>query len=513
MIITKRTTMILLLVSYIFIYVAAINAAAADDEISYILTAENTTFRLTPQQPLHFNKKSKDNNEIEESAQTKTNNNNNATTLKINQSITYQEIEGFGGAFTDSSTHVFDSMPSNLQDQLVEMYFGETGLKYNMGRLTIGSCDFSMEYYNYDDVKGDVNLTNFNISHDEEHIIPFIQRAIKAANVSIKFVASPWSAPAWMKKNNHMNCDLGPWTCVLKDDATIQQAWAQYFSKYIDSYKKNNINIWGITIQNEPEAQTGNIVYEGMHFTPDTEKAFLINHLGPVMESNHPDVNVLIYDHNKDHIVEWAQTILGDPKSAKYVWGTAFHWYTGPYFENLAKTHELFPKFKLLSTESTSARQKTGTYNVPEWKKGEHYGMEIIGDLNNWSVGFIDWNLLLDKFGAPSHADPTGGLCEKLVKCGSDSMVIYQDGKLYPQIFYYYMGHVSKYVPGGSVRIGLHASNENAVIATAMKTPDGKTVVIAMNPFDGPLDVTLEDPSHGVATTTLLPHSIATFVY
>ena len=175
-----------------------------------------------------------------------------------------------------------------------------------------------------------------------------------------------------MKKNGHMNCDLGPWTCVLKDDADIQQAWAKYFSKYLDAYKRNKINIWGVTIQNEPEAQTGNLVYEGMHFTPSTEKAFLINHLGPVMQADHPDVNVLIYDHNKDHIVEWAQTILGDPKSAKYVWGTAFHWYTGPYFENLAKTHELFPKFKLLSTEATSAKQKPGTYDVPEYHKGAY---------------------------------------------------------------------------------------------------------------------------------------------
>ena len=117
-----------------------------------------------------------------------------------------------------------------------------------------------------------------------------------------------------MKKNGHMNCDLGPWTCVLKDDADIQQAWAKYFSKYLDAYKRNKINIWGVTIQNEPEAQTGNLVYEGMHFTPSTEKAFLIDHLGPVMKADHPDVNVLIYDHNKDHIVEWAQTILGDPR-------------------------------------------------------------------------------------------------------------------------------------------------------------------------------------------------------
>ena len=124
----------------------------------------------------------------------------NATSLLVNRSQTFQEIEGFGGAFTDSASHVFDSMPAVLQEQLIKMYFGPTGLQYNMGRLTIGSCDFSLEYYNYDDTKGDTNLTHFNISHDEAKIIPFVQRAIEAANTSLHLVASPWSAPAWMKK-------------------------------------------------------------------------------------------------------------------------------------------------------------------------------------------------------------------------------------------------------------------------------------------------------------------------
>ena len=472
-------------------------------QILFTLTAENTSDRLTPQTPLQFTTTSIGNDEQ---------NSSNKTTLTINQTQSFQTIEGFGGAFTDSAAHVFSTMPTSVQDELIEMYFGSSGLQYSMGRLTIGSCDCSLSYYNYDDTTNDVNLTHFNISHDEEKIIPFIQRALKAANKSIKLVASPWSAPAWMKKNNHMNCDLGPWTCVLKDSGAIKQAWAEYFSKYITAYKAHNVDIWGITIQNEPEAMTGNIVYEGMHYTPGTEKAFLVDHLGPVMKAQHPDVNILIYDHNKDHIVTWAKTILGDKASAQYVWGTAFHWYTGPYFENLAQTHDLFPEFKLLSTESTVAKQTPGTYDKPEWRKGEHYGREIIGDLNNWSVGFIDWNLLLDKYGAPSHADPTGGLCEKLIKCGSDSMVIYQNGKLYPQIFYYYMGHVSKFIPPGSIRIGSSSSNAG-ISATAMRTPEGKVVVVAMNPWDGPLALTLRDSTLGHATATLPPHSIATFEY
>ena len=172
-----------------------------------------------------------------------------------------------------------------------------------MARLTIGIVRFLTEYYNYDDTANDYALANFNVSHDEAKILPFIQRAKTAGNRTIKFVASPWSAPAWMKKNNYMNCDLGPWTCVLKDDSRVKQAWANYFTKYIDAYDAHGVNIWGITIQNEPEAMTGNIVYEGMHYTPETEKAFLKDYLGPAMQAKHPDTKIFIYDHNKDHIV------------------------------------------------------------------------------------------------------------------------------------------------------------------------------------------------------------------
>ena len=112
-----------------------------------------------------------------------------------------------------------------------------------------------------------------------------------------------------------MNCDLGPWTCVLKDDRAIKSAWANYFAKYIDAYKAHGIDIWGITIQNEPEAMTGNIVYEGMHFTPETEKSFLRDYLGPVMKSRHSDVNILIMTIIRI-IVTWANTILGDPETS-----------------------------------------------------------------------------------------------------------------------------------------------------------------------------------------------------
>jgi hypothetical protein len=177
-------------------------------------------------------------------------------------------------------------------------------------------------------VVGDANLSHFDLTHDDAEIVPFVQRAqARVRGGKLKLVGSPWSAPPWMKKNNHMNCDLGPPSCELKNDAGTRETWALYFSKFIDALQARNLEMWGVTVQNEPEAQTGNIVYEGMHFTPELERQFVRDQLGPRLRADHPDVRLLIYDHNKDHIVEWAQTLLGDNETAQYVWGTAFHWY------------------------------------------------------------------------------------------------------------------------------------------------------------------------------------------
>ena len=179
----------------------------------------------------------------------------------------------------------------------------------------------------------------------------------------------------------------------------------------------------------------------------------------------------------------------------------------------MEQTHALFPDFKLLSTESTVAKQKPHTYDQPLWADGEQYGREIIGDLQHWAVGFIDWNLLLDDVGGPDHADPTGKDCEGLIKCGSDAMMIVRNGEeLELQAFYYYMGHISKFVPPGSRRIGL-ANSSAAVTATAMLTPENDTVVVVMNEQDVAVALSLIDTEFGLANTTLLPHSIVTLVY
>ncbi len=355
------------------------------------------------------------------------------------RSTTYQTVLGFGGAFTESASSVFSKLNSSLQAKVLDMYFSESGLQYNVARLPIGSCDFSLGNYNYDSVKGDVALEHFSIDHDKELVMPFIKRAIEVrqqwTSESLNIIASPWSPPAWMKEDEIYFCPLSCLLCTLKKD--YHASWALYFSKFLSAYSDEGITIWGVTVQNEPEACP--MVYEGMHWTPETERDFLKNYLGPTLKTDHPNISILIYDHNKDHVVEWASTILSDPDAAKYVWGTAIHWYTGDQFNNVNTTHYLFPDTPILATEATESREKDP--KNPTWSKGEHYAHDMMGDMNNWVVGFIDWNLILDMLGGPNHSWLDE--CEGVIKCGSDAMILadYQNGVIYPQIFYYYVGH------------------------------------------------------------------------
>ena len=321
------------------------------------------------------------------------------------------------------------------------MYFSEEGLRYSMARLPIGSCDFSLETYNYDGVKGDKELVNFTVAHDTKEIIPFIKRAIATrknwTKEPLNIVASPWSPPAWMKELTFSSyCPLTCELCNLRQE--YHDTWALYFSKFITAYAKENISIWGITIQNEPGACP--LDYEGMHWTAQTERDYLKETLGPKLAADHPDVKILIYDHNKDKTVEWAQIIFSDPDAAKYAWGIAVHWYTGDHFDQLNTTHILYPQKAILATEATVAREKDP--KNPDWQKGEHYAHDIIGDMNNWVVGFIDWNLVLDYYGAPNHAGPEE--CQGIIKCGSDGMILadLENQILYPQVFYWYVGQI-----------------------------------------------------------------------
>lgn len=389
--------------------------------------------------------------------------------IKLDDTITYQSMLGFGGAFTESSAYNLLRINKKARKQAIKDYFDkEEGLGYTLGRVSIHGCDFSLNSYTYIE-EGDKELKTFDISRDKKGVIPLILDAEAAAGEPIRLLASPWSPPAFMKDNNSMifGGKLLP---------EFRDSWAKYYVKFVEEYRKMGLTIWGLTVQNEPAAVQR---WDSCIYTGEEERDFIKNHLGPTLQnSSAKDVKLLIWDHNRDIMVERAKAVLSDPEAAKYVWGTGFHWYSKDQFENGTKVKELDPTKHLLFTEGC----QEGGVHFNTFKTGERYAHNMIGDFNNYCEGYIDWNLFLDNTGGPNHVNNL---------CDSPIIVDIFPEKLIHQSSYYYIGHFSKYIRPNAVRIDMKNAHE-FVEATAFKNTDNSVVVVLLNQTDENTTVSLE---------------------
>lgn len=411
----------------------------------------------------------------------------------VDPSRSFQTYMGIGGALTDASAETFYKLPKDKQQEILTAYFDkEKGIGYTLARTNIHSCDFSSGSYTYVD-SNDAELKSFTLEHDRQYKIPFIKEAIAAAGGKLTLYGSPWSPPAWMKTNNNMlrGGKLKP---------EFYDSWALYFTKFIKEFEKENIPVWGISIQNEPMATQ---TWESCIFTAEEERDFLKNHLGPTMEREGlKDKKIIAWDHNRDLIYQRTQTYLDDPDAAKYIWGIGFHWYEDwsggdQMFDNVRRVYEAFPDKPLLFTEGTPASFDSSRYN--DWKMGERYGRSMINDFNNGMVGFTDWNVLLDETGGPNHVK---NFC--FAPIHGDT----RTGQLHYTNSYYYIGHFSKFIKPGAKRIAAAASRSQ-LLTTAFRNEDGTTVVIVMNQTgkEAPYflwingeAVTLNAKSHSIST-------------
>ncbi len=409
---------------------------------------------------------------------------------------TFQTFLGIGGAITDASAEVFAKLPKNKQEELLNAYYSkEKGIGYSLIRTNIHSCDFSSGSYTYVE-EGDAELKTFNISHDKEFRIPLIKAAMKTAGAKMTVYASPWSPPAFMKDNNNM----------LKGGKLLPQfyqSWANYYVKFINSYKKEGIPVWGFTIQNEPMAVQK---WESCIYTAEEERDFLKNYLGPTLEkAGLGDKKIIIWDHNRDLIAHRANTILDDAAANKFVWGIGFHWYEDwsggqPMFENIGKVNEMYPNKNLLFTEGCSEAFNAERYQ--HWRNGERYGRSMINDFNNGTVGWTDWNILLDERGGPNHV---GNFCFAPIHANT------QTGELIYTPSYYFIGHFSKFIAKGAKRIS-SISSRSQLLTTSFRNPDGTVATIVMNASDQKINYNF---CIGAKTTevSILPHSIQTLLY
>ncbi|UCD25810.1 MAG: glycoside hydrolase family 30 protein [Gemmatimonadota bacterium] len=414
----------------------------------------------------------------------------------VDPTKTFQTFLGIGGSLTDASAETLAKLPEAQQQELLNAYYDiESGIGYTIARTNINSCDFSSGSYTYVD-EGDKELESFSIAHDLEFKIPLIKRAMAASGDRLKLFASPWSPPAYMKDNN----DMLHGGKLLPEYA---HSWALYYTKFIKSYREEGVPVWGITIQNEPMATQ---IWESCIYQAEEERDFLKNHLGPVMvEEGLGDVNIIVWDHNRDLIVQRAQTIFDDPDAAKYAWGIGFHWYedwTGgvQMYDNVALVNELYPDKHILFTEGTPASFEPDAYE--RWDLGEEYGRSMIHDFNSGAEGWTDWNILLDEQGGPNHV---GNFCFAPIHADT------RTGELFYTNSYYYIGHLSKFIRPGAKRI-VAAPSRSMLLSTAFLNEDGRVVVVIMNPTPngGRYHLTIRSQSVEINT---LPHSIQTVVF
>lgn len=456
--------------------------ASKTKEISVYTTADSTNLRLTLTDKLYFTA-------AEQPVERE-------ISVFVAPQKAFQTFMGIGGAITDASAEVFAKLSPAKQAELLTAYYNkDNGIGYSLLRTSIHSSDFSSGSYTYI-AEGDKELKTFSISHDQQFRIPMIKRAIQMAGGKLLLYATPWSPPAFMKSNKTM---LQGGTLLPE----FYQAWANYYVKFVKAYEKEGMPIWGISIQNETMATQK---WESCLFTATAERDFLKKYLGPTMQKGGlGSKKIVVWDHNRDLMNQRANVIFDDPEASKYAWGMGFHWYETwageqPMFDNVRKVHEAYPTKNLLFTEGCVERFDAKKYQF--WDNAERYGTSMINDFNNGTVGWTDWNILLDENGGPNHK---GNFCFAPIHADSKT------GELIYTPSYYYIGHFSKFIRPNAKRVSTASSRSNLLSTTFVNT-DGKMVTIVMNQSSKKITYNLV-VGNEKSVVTILPHAIQTLVY
>lgn len=413
--------------------------------------------------------------------------------VKIYAEEKEQSIDGFGGAFTESSAYNYQKLSKAKQQMLIEQYYGESGLRYNMGRIHMNSCDFALGNYTYIE-EGDDTLSTFNIQHDFKQIIPMIKDALEKCDGEINFMAAPWSPPAFMKTNGEMNHGG-----KLKKE--YYQTWADYFVAFIKAYQEAGIKISYVTVQNEPAATQ---TWDSCVYTAEEERDFAKDYLAPALDkAGLGEVEIYIWDHNKEVVVERVQTAFSDKDARDKITGIAVHWYTGDHFEAIELLRKKYPEKKIFFTEGCVEYSRFA--DSGEVQKAEMYAHDMLGNLKAGISGFLDWNLLLDEKGGPNHV---GNFCAApmMLTVGEDGEIDFEK-----RLSYYYIGHFSRYIKPGAVKIAATRYTDK-IEAAAFLNPDNSRAVVVLNKTEEPVKFLLNDAGEGVPVT-LESHSIATLVY
>ena len=465
------------------------------------------------------------------------------TVIKVDPDNLKQTIDGIGTSFTESSAFVLAHLDPEKRKEVMEKVFSENGANFSLTRTHVGASDFCVEgRYSYLDKIGDVALESFSLQPDKSgfptaqypgvmdekyDLLPMIKEAIeikkKQQQSELRIVASAWTAPSWMK-------DIEDWYIKGTPENNYQgtggslkpeyvETYADYLIKYLDTYRAEGVDIWGMTPVNEPHGNNGQ--WESMHFTPETQNEFIKKYLGPKLQNgDNKDINLLIYDQNRDGLKHWTDVILGDKETSKYVYGTAVHWYESTFkvFEEVFEdVHAKFPDHTIIHTEGCiddlgkpapdgvtdpERFQEKDWFdnddfwwneNATDWgysvtwegvKVEDHpiytpvhrYARNIIVSLDHWLTGWIDWNIVLDHNGGPNHV---GNFC------GAPIMIDTETKNVYYTPIYYVLAQFSKTIRPGDKAVQTNKSldglDDDALHACATINQDNVLSVQLLN--------------------------------
>jgi glucosylceramidase len=412
---------------------------------------------------------------------------NSTQTITVDSTRTFQTIDGFGFTLTGGSASLINALPAAAKDNLLNELFGSGtgGVGISYLRISLGASDLSASVFSYDDMPAgqtDVNLANFSLSKDTTDVIPILQKII-AINPNIKIMASPWSAPVWMKDNNNsMGGGL---------QMQYYTVYANYFVKYIQQMKAKGITVDAVTIQNEPQHGGNN---PSMVMSAAEQANFVKSSLGPAFQTAGIKTKIIVWDHNCDN-PNYPINVLNDAAAKQYIDGSAFHLYNGD-ISALTAVHNAHPDRNVYFTE-----QWTGANGTFHGDLLWHVKNVVIGSVNNWSKNALEWNLASD---ANYNPHTPGGCTE------CKGALTINGATITRNVGYYIIAHASKFVPAGSVRIA--TTTNGAMPNAAFITPSGKKVLIVLN--DIASAQTFNIISGNKTVTSFLPSAaVATYIW
>ncbi len=382
--------------------------------------------------------------------------------VKVYPGVRFQQFIGFGAALTEAAGYVFAHMTPKQQEEFLQLCFSPERNGYSLCRLSIQSCDFSLAPRPYLDAR-DESLAGFSIDDDWGYVLPLV-KAAQRVNPGLQFIAAPWSPPAWAKTNRSMKRGGH----LRRDRFSL---WARMMARALAEYRQVGVDIGRVTVQNEPNAIQA---WESCLYNAAQERDFLVDHLKPVLrEAGLGHVKTLVWDHNKEGMLDRAAAIMQDDRAAAAVDGVAFHWYSGDHFEALRATRDLVgPDRELIFTEGCDYYSAGDP--AAELQHAEHYAHEIVGDLQAGANAILDWNILLNAQGGPNHVDNF---------CDAPIMYDMRERRMNVRLPFCYLGHFSRFVQVGAHRV-LVSRFTDRLETCCFRNPDDSMALVVLNRTD-----------------------------